>query len=121
MKYMLLFKEPIEMFTQRNDPATAPGYWGAWSAYVDALVASGVMVSGEGLQGPETTTHVSIRDGKRIVQDGPYPETKEMLGGFFVIDVPNLDAAIEWAARSPGASYGSTEVRPVLNPTQSPD
>ncbi len=64
------------------------------------MVASRVMVTGEGLQGPETSTHVSIRDGKRIVQDGPFAETKEMLGGFFVIDVPDLDAALVGALRT---------------------
>lgn len=113
---MLLFTESAADFGQRNDPEKAPAYWGAWTAYCDALVQSGIMVSGAGLQPPETATTVRIRDGKRQVHDGPYAESKEMLGGFFVINVPNLDAALEWAARAPSASYGSTEVRPVLPP-----
>lgn len=74
------------------------------------------MVAGAGLQLPETATTVRIRDGQRQVHDGPYAESKEMLGGFFLIDVPNLDVAIEWAARAPSTSYGSTEIRPVLAP-----
>jgi hypothetical protein len=116
MEYMLIFTEPKEVFAERNDPAKAPAYWGAWSAYCDALIATGIMVSGNGLQAPETATIVRIRDGKRQVHDGPYAESKEMLGGYFIINVPDLDAALEWAARAPSASSGSTEVRPVLPP-----
>ena len=62
------------------------------------------------------TTTVMMRDGKRVVQDGPYAESKDILGGFFVIEVPDLDVALEWAARSPASSVGHTEVRPVLPP-----
>lgn len=116
MQYMLLFTESKSDFAQRNDPAQAPAYWGAWTAYCDALAGSGIMVSGAGLQPPEMATTVRVRDGKRQVHDGPYAESKEMLGGFFVIEVPDLDTALEWAARSPSSSYGSTEVRPVLPP-----
>ncbi len=118
MKYMLIFKETESDFALRNDPEKAPAYWGAWSAYCETLASSGIMQSGEGLQAPSTATTVRIRDGKREVHDGPYSESKEMLGGFFVIEVPDLDAALEWAARSPSASYASTEVRPVLPPMQ---
>ena len=113
---MLLFTEPAAVVAQRNDPEKAPAYWGAWGAYVDAIEQAGIMVSGAGLQPPDTATTVRIRDGKRQVHDGPYAESKEMLGGFFVINVPNLDAALEWAARAPSASCGSTEVRPVMPP-----
>ena len=61
-----------------------------------------------------------IRDGKRIVQDGPFADTKEQLGGYFVIEVPDLDAALEWAARAPSAACASVEVRPVLPPMAPP-
>jgi hypothetical protein len=118
MKYMLIFKETEIDVAQRDDPEKAPAYWGAWSAYAEAVASSGIMLSGEGLQPPSTATTVRIRDGKREVHDGPYSESKEMLAGFFVIDVPDLDAALEWAARSPSSSYASTEVRPVLLPMQ---
>jgi hypothetical protein len=116
MKYMLQFFESAPDFAKRNDPQQSQAYWGAWSAYVDALAASGIMVSGEGLQPPDTTTVVQIRDGKRLVHDGPYAESKEMIGGFFIIEVPDLDTALEWAARSPSSEYGRTEVRPVMPP-----
>lgn len=116
MQYMLLFSESAADFAIRNDPAQAPAYWAAWTAYAQAVAQSGVMVSGAGLQGPETATSLRIRDGKRQVHDGPYAESKEMLGGFFVIDVPNLDVALEWAARAPSSSYGTTEIRPTLTP-----
>lgn len=116
MEYMLIFTESAADFAQRKDPEQAPVYWGAWAAYCTALVESGIMVSGAGLQPPETATTVRIRDGKRQVHDGPYAESKEMVAGFFVVEVPNLDVALEWAARSPSASYASVEVRPVLPP-----
>ena len=80
----------------------------------EALRAAGVLVGGAGLQSPQTATTVSVREGKRHVQDGPYAETKEFLVGFAIIDVPNLDAALEWVARNPAASCASVEVRPLL-------
>jgi len=63
---------------------------------------------------PDTATTVRVRDGERITTDGPFAETKEILGGFYLIDVPDLDAAIEWAAKIPASPYGSIEVRPVM-------
>jgi hypothetical protein len=72
------------------------------------------MVTAAGLHPPRSTTMVSVRDGKREVHDGPYAETKEFLGGFVIIDVPNLDAALEWAARHPAAAHSAVEVRPVF-------
>jgi hypothetical protein len=76
------------------------------------------MDGGKGLEPPSTGTTVRLRDGERIVQDGPYADTKEQLGGFFVIDVPDLDAALDWAARCPAATDGVVEVRPVLTSCQ---
>lgn len=120
MQYMLTFHETADAFAQRNDPMRRDAYWGAWMAYVGALNASGIVVSGAGLQPPATATTVMIRDGKRQVQDGPYADTKEQLAGFFVIEVPDLDTAIDWAARSPCAAYAAAELRPVLPPPPSP-
>lgn len=116
MKYVLFFNEPANAIPQDNTTPAAQAYWGAWGAYVTALAQSGIMVSGEGLMPPTMTTTVMMRDGKRVVQDGPYAESKDILGGFFVIEVPDLDVALEWAARSPASSTGHTEVRPVLPP-----
>ena len=118
MQYLIQFLEPASQFAHRNDPEKPPAYWGAWGAYFKTLEESGVMLSGAGLQPPETATTVRVRNGERIVQDGPFAEAKEMLGGFFIIDTPTLDVALEWAARSPSAEYGSTEVRPVLPPPE---
>ena len=86
----------------------------AGKAYGEALLAAGIFVGGGGLDAPPTATTVTVRDGKRHVHDGPYAETKEFLAGFAVIDVPNLDVALEWAARHPAAGHSSIEVRPIL-------
>ncbi len=115
MKYAILIHESQAEFDQRNDPAKAGPYWGAYTAYGEALAKAGVMAGGAGLQPPHTSTTVRLKDGKRIVQDGPYADTKEQLGGFYLIDVPDLDAALEWAARCPAATFGGVvEVRPQI-------
>ncbi len=119
MQYMLIFREGMEMFEERNDPVKSGPYWGAWTSYVGALREAGVIVNGDGLQGPHTATTVRVRSGKRHVEDGPFADTKEQLGGYFVIEAEDLDAAIEWAAKSPAAEYGSVEIRPVLPPPAS--
>src|SRR5262245_58406776 len=99
MKYALLVHATQDKFERRNDY----GRSGAGSAYGESLQAAGIFVGGAGLESPKTATTVSVRDGKRQVHDGPYAETKEFLAGFAVIDVANLDAALEWAARHPAA------------------
>jgi hypothetical protein len=109
MKYALIVHQSQEYFDRRNDPAAKA----AGRAYAEALQAAGVFVVGLGLQPPQTATTVSVREGKRHVQDGPYAETKEFLAGLAIIDVPNLDLALEWAARHPAAGHASVEVRPV--------
>jgi hypothetical protein len=116
---MLVFRQPQSDFAQIDQPDTAAVYWGAWSAYVGALMESGLVVSGNGLQRPETAVQVRLRDGQRQVQDGPYADTREHLGGYFILELPAIDAALEWAARAPCAATGSVEVRPVLLPGQS--
>lgn len=118
MEYVLIFTETEKDFAKREDPNEAPAYWGAWTAYCEELIAAGIMKSGAGLLPPSTATTVRVRDGQRLLQDGAYAESKEWLGGFFVIDVPDLDTAISWAAKSPSASYASTEVRPVMPPRE---
>jgi hypothetical protein len=110
MKYALLIHDSSDFSEGRKDPVLKA----AGMAYGEALRAAGVIVSGVGLQPPQSATIVSVRDGRRHVHDGPYAETKEFLGGFVIIDVPDLDAALEWAARHPAAGCASIEVRPVL-------
>jgi hypothetical protein len=116
MQYMIMFTETAAEFAKRDDPAQAEAYWGGWSAYIGALAQAGVIVNGDGLHPPHTATTVRIRDGKRIVEDGPFADSKESLGGYLVIEVPDLDTALDWAARAPSARYASVEVRPVLPP-----
>lgn len=109
MKYLLLVRLPKTALDASKDPADVA----AGRAYGAALQAAGIFVAGVGLGSPDNATSVSVRDGKRQVQDGPYAETKEFLGGFVVIDVPDLDAALEWAARNPAAALGTIEVHPI--------
>jgi len=116
MQFMLLLNEPDTEFSRRDDPDQAGAYWGGWNAFIGAMAQAGVIVKGDGLQGPQTATTVRIRDGKRVVQDGPFADAKEQLGGYFVIEVPDLDTALEWAARAPSASSAAVEVRPVMPP-----
>jgi len=116
MQYMLLLNETPEAFARRDDPGASADYWGAWNVYIGAMAQAGIIVRGDGLRAPFTATTVRVRDDERHVQDGPYADVKEQLGGYFVIDVADLDAAIDWAARAPSARYASVEVRPVLPP-----
>ncbi len=85
----------------------------AYTAYTEALQKAGVMRAAERLRPTGEATSVQVKDGKTNVLDGPYADTKEQLGGFYLIDVPDLDAALSWAARCPGASTGTMEVRPI--------
>jgi hypothetical protein len=112
MKFALLIYESPEAFASRNKDEI-DSYTGAWRSYYKALVEADVFVGGDPLQVPETGTTIRIKDGKRLVQDGPYADTKEQLGGFTILELPSLDAALDWAARCPAASYGAVEVRPL--------
>jgi hypothetical protein len=86
----------------------------AWMDYTRAVRDAGVLVGAEQLTGTETATSVRLRGGDRLLTDGPFMETKEHLLGFFLIDVPGLDAALDWAARMPNSEHGTTEVRAVM-------
>ena len=85
-----------------------------WNAYTQSLGEAGVLVAGDALDGIDTATTVRERGGETVLTDGPFAETKEILGGYYLIDVPDLDAALKWAAQVPNAPYGSVEVRPVM-------
>lgn len=115
MKYMLMFYETPADLAQRDNPDTAPGYWGAWTSYMGAISASGTMTSGNGLQPRELATTLRVKDGKRQVQDGPFADTREHLGGYVILNVDSIDQALEWAARAPCAATG-VEIRPVMPP-----
>jgi hypothetical protein len=116
MQFMMMIYEDKGVFATRNDPDKAPAYWGAWMSYVKAINEAGIVVSGNGLMPPDTGTSLRMPNGKRQVQDGPYADTKEQLGGYFVLDVPSLDVALDWAARCPAMGVGGVELRPVMPP-----
>jgi hypothetical protein len=86
----------------------------AYGELTQEMQDKGVLVAGEGLYPTPTATTVRVRDDERNVTDGPFAETKEQLGGFYVLDCKDLDEAIEWAAKIPGAQQGSIEIRPVM-------
>jgi hypothetical protein len=112
MLFALMIYHTQDEFDMRKNDYTDPRL-GAWRAYYKALVEAGVYVSGDALEVPETGTVVRVREGKHHVQDGPYADTKEQLAGFIILELPSVDAALEWAARCPGASIGAVEVRPL--------
>jgi hypothetical protein len=113
MEYVLTFNQPAAVFETQADPVKGPPALMAWKAYMDDVAAAGVMRGGNRLS-PFSATTVTVRAGKRQVQDGPFADSKDLLGGYIVIDVPTLDDAIAWAAKSPSSLNGSTEVRAVM-------
>ena len=86
----------------------------AYGKYTEDLERAGAMLGGEALQPTETATTVQVRDGKTLTTDGPFAETKEQLGGFYMIEAKDLDESIAWAAKIPSAADGSVEVRPIM-------
>jgi hypothetical protein len=100
---------------QRRSDQDGPAIMAAYEAFGREATEAGVMVAGDGLQPTATATTVRVRDGERLLTDGPFAETKEQLGGFYVLECKDLDEAIEWAAKIPGAQTGAVEVRPVLD------
>lgn len=118
MQYMLLIHTDERIMREARAAAAAKGgapeMMGAYRAYTEAMMQAGVYVSGEALQPSDTATVVRVRDGKTQVLDGPYAEAKEQLAGYYLIEAKDLDAALEWAARCPGAQWGTLEVRPIM-------
>ena len=112
MRYTLLLHYPEPTAEELGPEALAEGMR-AFQAYARALDEAGVLASAEVLHPSDATTTVTLRGGELVVQDGPFADTKEQLGGTFVIDVPDLDAAIAWAAQAPSVSWGHVEVRPT--------
>jgi hypothetical protein len=114
MQYMILIY---------SDPTKEPAYgtkefdamMGGYFMLNEKMKADGVLKAGEALQSIETATSVRQRDGKVETMDGPFAETKEHLGGYYVIDVPDLDTALKYAALVPAVAYGTVEVRPLMN------
>src|SRR4051812_31603319 len=113
MKYMLLIYQN-EAGMQDASKTQINEMMGAYAAYTKAIRDSGAFVAGDRLRPSTSATTVRVADGGKKVLNGPYAETKEQLGGFYIIDVPDLDAALSWAARCPGAQRGALEVRPMF-------
>lgn len=113
MKVVLLAYEAQEDFALRENKAKYEEYMGGWQAFGRAMREAGVYVEGAALHEPGSATVVTVRNGKRSVEDGPYPDTKEQLGGFVIIDVPDMKAAAEWAAKCPASKRGFVDARPV--------
>jgi hypothetical protein len=107
MQFMLFFASQYQVGAPEIDMP-------AWQSYFKTLGEAGIIVSAARLNTVETATTVRVKDGARLVEDGPFADTREKLGGYVVIDVADLDAAIDWAGKCPGAKEGRVEVRPVL-------
>ncbi|GAA4490337.1 YciI family protein [Microbacterium panaciterrae] len=112
MRYTLLLQYP-EMSAEDLGPEALAEGMRAFDVYAQALDEAGVLRSAEVLHPSTATTTVSVRDGRQVIQDGPFADTKEQVGGTFVIEVDDLDAAIAWAAQAPSVAWGAVEVRPV--------
>jgi hypothetical protein len=109
-QYMLLIYRPVD-----GPPAGQPEpAMEAWSEYTQSLQDAGALLGGAPLESVESATTVRVRDGETQIIDGPFAETKEFLAGYYLLDCPDLDAALAHAARIPNIHYGSTEVRPVM-------
>jgi hypothetical protein len=112
VKYMLTIAGDPDSVPEQS-PEEREQEMGRWFSYTEELQKSGAMVAGEALQGKETATTVHFGDGEPSLTDGPFTETKEQIGGFYLIDVANLDEALDWAKKIP-ARGGVVEVRPVM-------
>jgi hypothetical protein len=113
MRYLLLIysDEKAEVNASKEE---IDAWMGEYVAYTEAIKHAGVRLAGEALQPTATATTVRVKDGKKVTTHGPFAETKEQLGGYYLLDCKNLDEAIEWAAKCPGARVGSIEVRPLM-------
>ena len=117
MKYLLMIYAD-EAAESRKPQEELQREFEQYGAYTAETQKAGVYVAGEALHATETATTIRVRDGKLSTTDGPFAETKEQLGGFYLIDCRNLDEAIGWAAKIPHASQGSIEIRPVVDFSQ---
>ena len=112
MQYLLSIYSDESVWPTMTEEQKKQGY-AAYMAYTEALKQAGALVGSNRLQPTSTATTVRSSNGKSQVLDGPYADSKEQLGGYFLIEAPNLDAAISWAARCPGSQHGIVEVRPI--------
>jgi hypothetical protein len=111
---LLIYNDPAAPAAAGVPDRPADGVIDSWIDYTSALKDAGVLAGAEQLRGTDTATCVRLRAGERLLTDGPFVETKEHLLGFFLVDVPDLDTAVQWAARMPVVRRGTVEVRPVV-------
>ncbi len=112
MQYLLMIYSD-EAADATMTAADAQAEMAAYGAYAGAMSEAGVLVGGQRLRPTADATSVRIRQGKTELLNGPYADTREQLGGYFMVEVPDLDAALHWAARCPSAPHGTIEVRPI--------
>jgi hypothetical protein len=112
MQYLMMIfgDESAEAAASAEEETAMLGEYGVWA---EAAGKAGVLRGGERLRPTSAATVVRVRDGETLTTDGPYADTKEQLGGYFIVDCANLDEALEWAGRIPGARFGAIEVRPI--------
>ena len=114
MKYLAIIYNDESLYIDATPEQTA-AIFAAHGVFGEAAGAAGVFAGGEGLQGTNTATVVRVRDGERLLTDGPYAETKEQIGGYYLLECKDLDDALNWASQIPEAKTGSIEVRPVMD------
>ena len=114
MKFLALIYNDESMYAQATPEQIAETF-AAHGTFGEAASKAGVFGGGDGLQPTATATVVRVRDGERLLTDGPYAETKEQLGGYYVLECKDLDDALNWASQIPEAKFGSIEVRPVMD------
>ncbi len=114
MKYYLLIYWDQSQAPQQSTPEQQRAAFQAWQDYDTEVKAAGVYVSNDGLRPVTDATTVRVRNGKTLITDGPFAETHEQFGGYYLLDCKDLDEALAWAARLPGVEYGSVEVRPTF-------
>jgi hypothetical protein len=119
MRYLLLIYDDESVWASMTEQQTQE-IMGQYFDYSEKVFGAGVAKAGDALQPTSAATTVRVRDGQTVTTDGPFAETKEQLGGYYLIDVPDLDAAIEWAAKIPSSGIGSIEVRPVMEFPEAP-
>jgi hypothetical protein len=114
VKYLAIIYNDESLYANAS-PEDVGAVFAAHGEFGEAAGKAGVFVGGEGLQGTSSATTVRVRDGERMLTDGPYAETKEQIGGYYLLDCKDLDDALNWASRIPEAKSGAIEVRPVMD------
>jgi hypothetical protein len=114
MKYLLLLYGDESQWTEAT-PEDIQREMEAYTAYEKELTQAGALIAGEGLEATNAATTIRVRDGETMLTDGPFAETREQLGGFYLVECRDLDEAVKWASKLPAAGSGSVEIRPVMD------